>query len=331
MKACLIFFSLFFAGIHSVLLPSLQSRCFVSEGRERTGGKNESIPWGLMSSVSVDCLNEAVQREAAPMRGWVIGGWEERGAEVFIWRTVRVSWWQGRVRLPPSPLKRLCIHAGICSKCQESWFVFLFVFSYQSILRFWIDAHSHILNDNSRLRQDLKKPFEISALFIKTQYGIGLLFCSTGLLRRRVNYFQSVVTAILSIKQKLRGCVELEIWATFRLKSISVMSSGLVKMVWNSGIAGVQNNPDSKKKYFCLYGNIVFYSNAVFCVACKLSVTSFSFKLHSGTARYYFCCTNSVWKQTTILPSCLRSLFSFHSKVHTKVFFFPPVNERFFT
>lgn len=137
-----------------------------------------------MSSVSVDCLNEAVQREAAPMRGWVIGGWEEWGAEVFIWRTVRVSGWQGR--LPPSPLKRLCIHAGICSKCQESWFVFLFVFSYQSILRFWIDAHSHILNDNSWLRQDLKKPFEISALFIKTQYGIGLLFCWTGLLRRRV-------------------------------------------------------------------------------------------------------------------------------------------------
>lgn len=74
---------------------------------------------------------------------------------------------------------------------------FLLVFSYQSILRFLIDAHSHILNDNSRLRQDLKKPFEISALFIKTQYGIGLLFCWTGLLRRHVNYFQSVVTAIL--------------------------------------------------------------------------------------------------------------------------------------
>lgn len=71
-------FSYSLAGIQSsTLRPSQHGNLFVSEWRAENSGENQSIPWGLISSVLADGLNEAVHRVAAPVRGWVIGRWEE--------------------------------------------------------------------------------------------------------------------------------------------------------------------------------------------------------------------------------------------------------------
>lgn len=88
-------------------------------------------------------------------------------------------------------------------------------------------------------------------------------------------------------------------------------------LVWNSGIVDIWNNSKSKKRYFCLYGNLVFHFSFVLFANFQQPPFGWSCmaELHVIT-----CAAPTLFesKQQGILPSCLRIVFSFH-----RVFFFP--------